>query len=489
MSDKFYITTSIPYVNAPPHIGHALEFVQTDAIARYHRGRGEETFLLTGADENALKNVQAAEKKGVAVERHVTEMGEHFKRLARALNISVDGYRRGSDRELHWPGVTELWRRSLENGDIYKKQYRGLYCVGHEAFITEKELDANGLCPDHQTKPDLVEEENYFFRLSRYADDLERRIASDTYRIRPVTRKNEMLAFIRQGLEDFSVSRSSARARGWGVPVPDDPDQVIYVWFDALTIYMTGVGFGIDEKLYEKWWPADIHVIGKDIIRFHALYWPAMLLSAKLPLPKELFVHGFVTSGGEKMSKTVGNVVDPFEYMHEFGSDALRYYLLAEIPTFEDGDFTRERFVERYNSDLAKGLGNVAARILTLADGKGFSGLNLTPGGIPEATRFKEAWERYGQAFAERDLRRAVQEVWSLIQWTDKYIEEKKPWENKDEAVLYTLCVALANIAWLLKPFLPPTAEKIDEALGIAGKKKWDFAPQKIAPLFPRIEE
>jgi methionyl-tRNA synthetase len=480
--NKFYITTAIPYVNAPPHVGHALEFVQTDVIARYRRLKGDEVYLTTGADENALKNIQAAEKTGVSIQELVDKNAELFRDFAKKLNVRVDGFDRGSDEKTHWPGVYELWKRCEANGDIYKKTYRGLYCVGHEAFLTEKEL-ADGFCPDHQTKPEVVEEENYFFRLSNYQKELERIIENGEYRIIPESRKNEVLAFIRRGLEDFSISRSNDRAKNWGVPVPGDKSQRIYVWFDALGIYLTAAGFGTDEKKFKKWWPADVHVIGKDIIRFHAVYWPAILLSAGLPLPKSLLVHGFITSGGQKMSKTVGNVIDPNRYIQEFGADALRYFLLSEIPTTEDGDFTREKFLARYNGDLASGLGNLAARILTLAEGK-----ELTDNTGELKATLKKTWADYHLAFESSDIRRAVEITWGLIHALDELIDKKKPWESKDEAVLAILATGLANVAFLARPFLPETTDKIFVGLGVSpDDKAWVFKPKKIKPLFPRF--
>lgn len=487
--NKFYITTAIPYVNAPPHIGHALEFVQVDVLARYHRLRGEDTILLTGSDENALKNVQAAEKEGISTQELVDKNTEAFKNFAKDLNIKVDAFDRGSDKKTHWPGVEEFWRACEKNGDIYKKPYKGLYCVGHEAFVTEKDLDDNGLCPDHGKKPEVVEEENYFFKLSKYQDELLNIIESDEYQIFPVSRKNETLSFIKSGLEDFSISRSKERAKGWGIPVPGDENQYIYVWFDALNIYQTGIGYGTDKAKYEKYWPADVHVIGKDIIRFHAVYWPAMLLSAGLPLPQKLLAHGFVTSGDRKISKSLGNAIDPTGYIKEFGADALRYYLISEIPTFEDGDFTREKFIARYNGDLASGLGNLTARVLKLAEGASFSKKDFSPGSIKEAGNFKKTWDQYGEAFKNLDLRAAIGKVWDLIHWLDSYIEKNRPWETNDEEIIYTLLVGLANVSWLTKPFLPETSEKISKALGISGKEKWEFNPKTIEPIFPRIKE
>lgn len=506
---KFYITTAIPYVNAPPHIGHALEFVQTDVLARYHRIKGEDSFFTTGADENALKNVQAAEKAGVSTQELVDKNAQLFIDFAKKLNIDYQGFDRGSDKETHWPGAVELWKRCEESGDIYKKSYRGLYCVGCERFLTEKELE-DGLCPDHKTEPEEVEEENYFFKLSKYQKELEKIIQSNEYEIVPKTRKNEVLSFIKEGLEDFSISRSKERAKGWGIPVPGDDSQVMYVWFDALGIYLTAIGFGLPvgekEEKFNKYWPADVHVIGKDIIRFHAVYWPAILLSAGLELPKKLLVHGFINIDGQKMSKTIGNIVEPLALVEKYSVDALRYYLLAEIPTTEDGNFSEKRFKERYNADLANGLGNLTARILTLTQNMGgkTSGVGESAGGggrTPEveedlandseiAKKIKESWSKYNNSFEELDLKKAIEGVWELIRILDRYVEEKKPWENRDEKVLQTLLFGLANVASLVRPFLPGTSNKIFKGLGVSPEdKEWNFKPQKIEPLFPRLND
>ncbi|HXF43912.1 MAG TPA: methionine--tRNA ligase [Candidatus Paceibacterota bacterium] len=488
--NKFYLTTAIPYVNAPPHLGHALEFVQADVIARYRSLKGDEVYLTTGADENALKNVRAAEKEGVPVQELIDRNAKLFGDFASKLNVRYDGFGRGSDQKNHWPGVVELWKRCEARGDIYKKSYDGLYCVGHEAFLTEKDL-VNGLCPDHQTKPELVAEENYFFRLSRYQKKLEELIGSGDYRIIPDSRQKEVLNFIKGGLEDFSVSRSNDRAKNWGVPCPGDPSQRIYVWFDALGIYLTTIGFGTNKGKFEKWWPADVHVIGKDIIRFHAVYWPAILFSADLPLPKTLFVHGFVNSGGQKMSKTVGNVIDPEDYIKEFGADALRYFLLAEIPATEDGDFTRDKFITRYNADLANGLGNLAARILTLGEGFDSSGLEVD-GNLKSL--IDGTWGEYNAEFSLSsshpfNTNGAIRKVWDLIHSIDEFIQTKKPWESKDKKVIYSLLYSLGNIAFLVRPFLPDTSDRIFAGLGVSPSDTvWVFKPKKIQPLFPRFE-
>src|SRR3990172_1921284 len=290
---KYYLTTAIPYVNAKPHIGHALEYVIADAIHRYQDLIGNDVYFVSGADENALKNVQAAEKAGVPVQQFLNENSKTFADFYKLLEVDLDEFRRGTDQKHHWPGVQKLWKLVDKNGDIYKKKYKGLYCVGCEEFKTEKDL-VDGKCPDHDKVPEEVEEENYFFKLSKYQDKIFKLIESDEYKIIPSKRKNEILSFIKDGLTDISISRSNERARGVGVPVEGDNSQKAYVWFDALNIYQTAVGFGYDENLWKEWWPADLHIIGKDIIRFHAVYWPAILLSASLPLPKRLLVHGFI---------------------------------------------------------------------------------------------------------------------------------------------------------------------------------------------------
>ncbi|HVA82537.1 MAG TPA: methionine--tRNA ligase, partial [Candidatus Aquilonibacter sp.] len=362
-SRKFYITTAIPYVNAAPHIGHALEFVQADAIARYMRVSGYDVFLTTGADENSLKNVQAAEKLGITTNQLIDRNAQAFREMAGKVNLEFEAFARSSIKEEHWAGVEKIWNLCNKSGDIYKKSYKGLYCVGCEQFYTEKELD-NGLCPEHKTRPELVEEENYFFRLSKYQKQIEELIVSGKLRIIPDNRKNEVLTFIREGLEDFSVSRSVKRAKGWGVPVPGDPSQIIYVWFDALGLYLTGIGYGRDEAKFAKWWPADLHVIGKGIIKFHALYWPGILLSAGIEIPKAILVHGYVTVEGQKMSKSIGNIVDPIAVVDKYGVDKIRYYLLKEIQTFEDGDFSEKTLIESINNELVGNIGNFIHRTL-----------------------------------------------------------------------------------------------------------------------------
>ena len=338
---RFYISTAIPYVNGSPHIGHALEMIQTDAIARFRRFQlgTDQVFALTGSDENSLKNVRAAEEAGEDVDFFVEEHANEFRGLIAILGCSFDDFIRTRE-DRHMKGAQKLWS-ACKPEDVYTKMYRGLYCVGCEAFYTEKEVP-DGACPEHKKPLEIVEEENYFFKLSNYQTQLETLIANDTVRIVPETRKNELVNFIRQGLEDFSISRSQERARHWGVPVPGDDTQVMYVWFDALSNYITALGYADDAELYKKFWvenDARVHVIGKGILRFHAVYWPAMLLSAGIPLPHELFVHGYITVEGEKISKSLGNVIHPKDLVDTYGTDAVRYFLLREIPPHGDGAY------------------------------------------------------------------------------------------------------------------------------------------------------
>lgn len=475
MAKKFYITTAIPYVNARPHVGHALEFVQGDAIARYQALLGYTVRLLSGGDENALKNVQAAEAAGKPVQTFIDDNTKSFEELAKKLNVQFSIFQKGSD-PVHHASSQKLWELCLANGDIYKKSYEGLYCIGCEAFYTADDLNENGECFEHPGKPlQKVKEENYFFKLSKYQDEIVRRLEDREINVVPDFRKNEVLSFVRQGLQDISISRSNERARNWGVPVPNDPSQRMYVWFDALNIYQSGIGFGWDDAQYKEWWPADVHVIGKGISRFHAVYWPAFLLSAKLALPKTIFVHGYFTVNGQKMSKTLGNVIDPVELIEKYGTDSLRYYFLREIPAFSDGDFSESRFKELYNADLANGLGNLIARVAKLAEGS-----HYPPSSIIYDTIAKPEYDKAMKEFRFHD---ALKYIWEEIKKQDAYINEKSPWKLKGgerEAVLSPIILKIRELALLLQPFLP----------NIAGKIKKQFEGTAIisqAPLFPRL--
>ncbi|HCM37315.1 MAG: Methionine-tRNA ligase [Candidatus Gottesmanbacteria bacterium GW2011_GWC1_43_10] len=474
MNQKFYLTSAIPYVNAAPHIGHAQEFVYADVIRRYHQLLNQEVLYLCGADENALKIFQAAEKSGQTPQAFTDLHNQEFLEVAKQLNVHFDIWQRGSDQKNHFPSSQKLWELCQKNGDIYKKSYTGLYCVGCEMFYTEDELNEKGECFEHPgRKLDKVSEENYFFKLSRYQTFLEDLLVHDKLKVIPDIRKNEALAFVQRGLPDFSISRSRERARGWGIPVPGDESQIMYVWFDALNIYQTGIGFHGDETTYRKWSPQDVMVIGKGIIRFHAIYWPAILKSAGLPLPKELFVHGYLTVDGQKMSKTIGNVVDPIEVIQKYGTDATRYYLLREIPSTADGDYSQRRFKELYNADLANGLGNLVARISRLAEK-----VTLTP---PLTEEFQADYKNLLNSF-QFDL--ALAWIWEKIKITDKFINDNEPWKITDQKklteVLQKAVNEIGEIAFHLQPFLPDTAEKI----------LTQFSGSQIKsqpPLFPRL--
>lgn len=475
MKDKFYATTAIPYVNAAPHIGHALEFTQVDVIARIRRLLGSDVLTLSGSDENALKNVQAAEKAGLPVQEFIDRNAASFQDLARRLNIPFGVFQKGSDKQKHYAASQLLWKKCAEKGDIYKKEYKGLYCVGCEAFYTEDELDENGECFEHPGKKlETVSESNYFFKLSRYQEQIIDLIKSDRLKIVPEYRKREVLSFLEKPLIDISVSRSNARARNWGVPVPDDPEQRIYVWFDALNIYQSGVGFGWDEELYRKWWPADMHAIGKGITRFHAVYWPAFLLSAGLPLPKSLFIHGYITVNGQKMSKTIGNVVDPFDLIARYGTDPVRYYLIREIPTFADGDFSDRRMRELYNSELANELGNLVSRITTLA----------AKDGIVRGKEENKAVFTTAQLdlFAKGELDNMIRLIWEDVRSLNKEINDFEPWRKtgpERHDFLTRFLQEINTIGLRLSPFIPETAGKITAAT--------EGAIAKAPPLFPRL--
>lgn len=491
--EKFYITTSIAYVNGSPHIGFALESLQADVLARYQKEKKQEVFFLTGTDEHGAKITRAASTAGKTLEEFTNENSQKFRELKEALNLSWDNFIRTSDQKIHWPVAQELWRHLEKSGDLYKKTYKGLYCVGHEAFVTQKDL-VDGKCRDHKKSPEVIEEENWFFRLANYTREIESRIKTNGLKILPESRKNEILSLLKEGLEDISFSRPS-KDLSWGVPVPGDSTQTMYVWADALSNYISGYG-GI--KKWEEH-PADVHLIGKDILRFHAAIWPAMLLSAKLPLPKSIFVHGHVLVDGEKMSKTVGNVVDSFELVKKYGIDPVRYFLLREIPSGEDGDFTYEKFEERYNGDLANGLGNFAARVLTLAERDTnirihTNDTNNTNLDAKVDKKIQETKENVSRKIEEFKLNEALEALWSLIHFGDQYVNEKKPWEIKVESgklkvkrdkTIFNLVIILDNVATLLAPFLPETAEKITKSISWEGGK---LSVKKIENLFPRLK-
>lgn len=474
----YHLMPAIPYVNAKPHLGHVLEWFQADTLARYQRLLGKEVSFICGADENSLKNVQAAEKAGQEPQAWLDEYAQIFKEAFAFFDISLTGFRRGSDQKLHWPGVQKLWQ--LCSHDMYQKTYQGLYCVGCESYYTPDEL-VDGKCPEHLTVPETVKENNYFFKLSKYQSQIHDLISSDQLKIVSDQYKKEMLGFVDHGLEDFSVSRSIERGRGVGVSVPNDPTQVMYVWFDALTIYMTSIGWGYDEEEWRHWWHDQgeiTHVIGKGINRFHAVYWIGMLLSAGLPLPKTISVHGYITANGQKMSKSLGNVIDPFELVKTYGLESVRYYLLKAIPSHADGDFNYERFADIYTADLANGLGNVCSRVAKLCEKVKFSQDLAKIGG-----RNFSPWYQEKMDCVELDaVLIAIQEKISQL---DQMLSETKPWQLTGETQLEVLTAAvekILHIAFELQPFLPKTATHILN----------HFSQPSIAalsPLFPRLPD
>lgn len=474
---NFYIPTSIIYTNSNPHIGFALEVIQADVLARYHRLLGEDVVFSTGTDEHGIKNVQAAKQAGKTPKDFTEEIARRVKDLTKALNLSNNEFIRTTDKERHWPTVRKVWLKLKENGDIYKKKYEGLYCVGCEAFVVIRDL-VDGKCPIHKKAPEVVKEENYFFRLSKYQNQLKKIISEKEIEIIPENRRSELLDFINQGLEDTSCSRPREKLE-WGVPVPDDETQTLYVWLEALVNYLSVVDYSIEGDKFKKFWPPDVHCIGKDIfIRFHGSLWLAMLLSIGLELPRAIFVHGFITVDGQKMSKTLGNVVDPFELVEKYGTDAVRYFFLREISPTEDGDFSYEKFEARYNADLASGLGNLVARVLTMAEQAGVK----VPGefqnkGFQELLEKKE--QEVFESLAEFQFSLALERIWEVIQFSDRYIEEKRPWEESEsqKEVIGNLLLAVSHIAGILQPFLPETSAKITKQL----------EQGKGESLFPRI--
>ena len=472
---KYYITTPIYYINDKPHIGSAYTTIAADTLARYHRLKGDEVFFLIGVDENAQKNSDAAiaAGKGDAIQEYLDEQTAVWRATWEALDISATDFIRTTENR-HKKGVNEFWKRVQEKGDIYKGTYTGYYCVGCEAFIRETDL-VEGLCPDHKKKPEKIEEENYFFKCSAYRDQLLGYIEKHPDFIQPQSRKNEIIQYIKDHFEDISISRQSLK---WGIPVPGDPTHVVYVWFDALINYLTGVGFGDTERgdVFEKWWPADLHLVGKDIIKFHCALWPAMLLSAGIPLPKHVFAHGFFTINGQKMSKTIGNVIDPLDVVKEYGRDALRYFVLREIRFGADGDFSERRLKQRYEADLAKGLGNFVSRVITMAENMNWSACTISPqegDGLDASESVQNAWQTWEDSFKNYDFTAGLEAIWEVMSWGDCYIDMKKPWalakQNPSEAreVLALLLELVRQIAGMTHPFLPDTSRAILSSLGL----------------------
>lgn len=516
-SKTYYITTAIDYVNARPHIGHAYEKILADVLARFHRLAGDDVHFLTGTDEHGQKNATSAQAAGIDVRRFVEENSARFRELATQYHLSISDFIRTTE-ERHARGVRVIWERVAAAGDFYKKNYQALYCVGHEAFVTKSDL-VNGKCPDHGTEPIVIEEENYFFRLSKYRQQLRKLFEDRPEFVLPRTRWAEMLNLI-DSLEDISVSRPVEKL-AWGIPVPGDPTHVIYVWFDALTNYITAIGFGTDEAAFRRWWPTNAHVIGKDINRFHSLLWPAMLISAGLEPPRQVFVHGFLTVDGQKISKSLGNAVDPWQVAQDLARasgadvdvcvDAIRYFLVREIPFGDDGDFSRRSLIHRFNADLANDYGNLLNRTLPLVE-RSFQGLVPLPRGDEaedQALRetVAEVISAVTRAVDRADLTRALIETWRILAAANKYLDDAAPWQQtharqeRVKTVLYNTLETIRIVTILLSPWLPVAAQRVWEQLGISDplarqrlhNTQWGGldAVTKVhpgPPIFPRID-
>jgi methionyl-tRNA synthetase len=464
MTNPIYITTTIPYVNAPPHVGFALELVQADALARYHRLLGRTVRFQTGTDENAFKNVLSARALGVPVRESVDTNVARFRALGDGLSISYDRFVRTTDPS-HHAAVHELLGR-LRKHDVFQSGYQGLYCSGCEDFYLERDLIDGRLCPDHLVPAVEISEQNHFFRLSAYAEQLHNLISSRRLRIVPAARETEVLQFIARGLTDISLSRDITRSDGWGVPFPNDSTQVVYVWIDALVNYLSGLGFPCGDD-FNRFWSGGgdrIHAIGKNVWKFHAIYWPALLLSAGLELPTEIFVHGFLTNEGRKISKSAGGATDPNEYVSTFGADSVRYFLLRHVRPFEDTDFSERRLREAHNADLANGLGNLTSRLTTLCESAALES--------PAEPVIDSAPPGYHDAFAEYRFDAALEVLWAEVRDLNRVITDERAWDDlsagrKAEArrTLAPLADRLRTLAHWLSPFLPASAQLIEQSL------------------------
>jgi len=478
-AEKFYITTTLPYVNADPHIGFALEIIQADVLARFFRAQGCEVFFNTGTDEHGLKIFQGAEEGNIDVQKYCDIYSEKNRNLKGALNLSYDNFIRTTDGH-HIKAAQKFWSLCEKNGDIYKKNYKIKYCVGCELEKTESEL-VGGKCPIHPNMEiEIIDEENYFFKYSKYQKKLLDFYKKNKNFVVPESRFNEIKKFTKNGLEDFSISRLKEKMP-WGVPVPNDEKHVMYVWFDALVNYVSALGWPENQGKFKDFWPG-LQVAGKDNLRQQSSMWQAMLMSAGLPGSKQIFIHGFITANGQKMSKSLGNVIDPFLLVKKYGTDAVRYYLLREIPSAEDGDFTFEKFEQRYNADLAAGIGNLVSRVVVMAQ-------KIPPVILRGALSDDRAKLKKEILKTEKECKKSLEEfkfnealksVWELISWCDKYINEKKPWEQRENSagVISDTLFALNSIADLLALFLPSTSEKI----------KTIVKTKNPEPLFPKIQ-
>lgn len=513
MAGKFYLTTAIDYVNSFPHLGTAYEKICADIIVKYMKMRGWDTYFSMGNDEHSQNVCKAAVGKDKDPHVYCDEMAAVFQKTWAAFGIEYDDFVRTTE-ERHTKAVEEIFRRVEARGDIYKSKYAGHYCVSCEAFYQEEDL-VDGNCPTHKMPAKWIEEENYFFRLSKYAEPLLDHIRANEDFIVPEVRKNEIVSFIERGLQDVSISRSGLE---WGIPVPGDPDHSFYVWFDALINYITVLGFPDEGGLFKKYWPADVHLIGKDITRFHCIMWPSMLMSAGIELPKTIIGHGFISFKGERMSKTLGNIVEPLDAAKNYGPDSLRYYLAREVVFGKDGDFSWEQFIQRYNSELANDLGNLLSRTSGMV--RQYFGGEVPPGSSWESEAAKRLREEcagaealYYSSMDGYEIHNGISEVFKIIRAGNRYIEERAPWSlmkqdgGKEHAgrVLFEVSELLRRAALLLYPFIPAKAQAIWNALGIDARMvdagfedglKWRNSWKGLSeamrpgePLFPRIEE
>jgi len=470
---KFYITTTLPYVNADPHIGFALEIIQADVVARYHKSLGEEVFFNTGVDEHGLKIYRKAQENNMSPQEYCDLYAKKFDSLKSVLNLSYGSFIRTTD-EHHIKATQEFWKLCEKNGDIYKKNYKTKYCIGCESEKTDSELE-NGRCPIHPNlELEIIEEENYFFKYSKYQQQLLDFYKNNPGFAVPESKLNEIVEFTKRGLEDFSVSRLKEKMP-WGIDVPGDDKHVMYVWFDALVNYISCLGWPEDKKIFNDFWPG-MQVAGKDNLRQQASMWQAMLMSAAIPNSKQIFIHGFITADGQKMSKSLGNVVNPFDLVEKYGTDAVRYYLLREISPTEDGDFTYEKFEQRYNSDLAGGVGNLLARTFGIAKGIEIGEIRATE---KTSKKISEARASCNASLEKFRFNESLSAIWDLVSYCDKYINEEKLWQTKNPVVISDLFFALQEIAALLEVFLPETSARIKNSIN----------SKKSEILFPKIAE
>jgi len=482
--EKFYITSTLAYTNSDPHLGFALEIIQADVIARYHSQKGEEVFFNTGTDEHGLKIYRKAKEQNMSAQDFCNIYAKKFADLKQSLNLSYNNFIRTTNKE-HIKAAQEFWERCEKNGDIYKKNYKIKYCVGCEMEKTESEL-VDGKCPLHPNENlEIIEEENYFFRYSKYQDKLLDLYEKNPEFVLPESRFNEIKEFTKKGLKDFSISRLKEKSP-WGIDVPGNDKHTMYVWFDALVNYISCLGWPDDLKKFNDFWPG-MQIAGKDNLRQQSSMWQAMLMSAGLKPSKQILIHGFVTSDGQKMSKSLGNVINPFDLVEKYGTDAVRYFLLREITPTEDGDFTYDKFEARYNSDLASGLGNLTARVVKLGDGKNFES-EITNKEFK--TEIDKTWESYKKTLDNFKFNESLSSIWKLISFCDRYIEKEKPWEESGNQMpaINNLLIALGNIAQMLQVFLPETSEEIFKQLGTKfSGEEWHFKIKKGKSLFPRI--